>query len=71
MKGSPVLLGIHNGKPAFACAGNDPPRWLVKAKKAGKLQVIDNETLKVGATTVRVGEHVRRDYLKASERKAA
>lgn len=58
-------MGIHQGKPAFACVGNDPPRWLVKAKKAGKIQVIDGESIMLGDTIVRCGEPVRRDYLKA------
>jgi hypothetical protein len=58
-------MGIHQGKPAFACAGNDPPRWLVKAKKANKIQVIDDKSILLGNTVVHCGEVVRRDYLKA------
>lgn len=65
MKGSPILMGIHNGKPAFACAGNDPPRWLVKAKKAGKITVLDDKSIQLGDTVVYCGEPVRKDYLKA------
>lgn len=65
MRGSPILLGIHQGKPAFACAGNDPPRWLMKAKKAGKIEAIDDETIRIGSTLVKVGEHVRREMAKS------
>lgn len=65
MRGSPVLLGIHQGKPAFACAGNDPPRWLMKAKKAGKIEAVDEQTIRIGSTLVKVGEHVRREMAKS------
>ena len=65
MRGSPVLLGIHQGKPAFACAGNDPPRWLMKAKKAGKIAAVDDQTIRIGSTLVKVGEHVRREMAKS------
>ncbi len=65
MKGCAILMGIHNGKPAFACPGLDPPRWLVKAKKAGKIQVLDDTSILMGDTVVKCGEPVRKDYLKA------
>lgn len=58
-------MGIHGGKPAFACAGLDPPRWLMKAKKAGKIEVIDDQTIKLGSTLVRCGENVRKEYLRS------
>lgn len=61
---APILLGIHQGKPAFACAGDDPPRWLVKAKKAGKIEAVDDETIRLGSTLIRVGETVRKEYLR-------
>lgn len=61
---APVLMGIHKGHPCFACPGNDPPRWLVKAKKAGKITVVDDQTIQLGDTLVKCGESVRKDYLK-------
>jgi hypothetical protein len=60
-----MLLGIHKDQPCFACPGEDPPRWLVKARKAGKIVVIDDQTIRIGSTLVKVGEHIRREMAKS------